>query len=115
MVIAVFEALRWNRTKPNSWMNNWFRGDDEGASDSPANRNPTVDDPNCQGMEISKVPFEELIKVFPNTQMVDLNIAQPKYATNTVLQSSEAIIMRELDALKKQIKALTKALEAKQT
>ncbi|KAJ3544692.1 hypothetical protein NMY22_g2688 [Coprinellus aureogranulatus] len=98
MVIAVFESLRWNRRKPNSWLNSWFRGDDEGADDSPANRNPTVDDPNCRGMEISKVPFEELIKVFPNTQM-----------------SSEAIIMRELDGLKKQIEASTKSLAAKQT
>ncbi|TEB35722.1 calcium activated cation channel [Coprinellus micaceus] len=95
--IALFESLRWNRQKPNSWMNHWFRGDDEGGDDSPANRNPTVDDPNCQGLQISKVPFEELITVFPNTQM-----------------SSEATIVKELDALKKQIEALTKMLEARQ-
>ena len=70
-IIALFESLRLDRTKPNSWLNSWFRGDDEAGMDCPANRNPSVEgDPNCEGMEISKVPFEELIKVFPNTQMV---------------------------------------------
>lgn len=91
--IALFES-RFSRNKPNAWLSNWFRGDDEGAGDSPANRNPTVNDPKCEGLEISKVPFEELVKVFPNTQM-----------------SSEAIIINELDSLKKQIETLTKALQ----
>lgn len=66
--IAVFESA-FNRRK-NSWMETWFRGNDEGEEDSPANRNPVVDDPNCPGLQISKVPFEELIKVFPNTAQV---------------------------------------------
>ncbi len=51
-------------------MNTWFRGNDEGEEDSPASRNPVVDDPNYPGLEISKVSFEELIKVFPNTSQV---------------------------------------------
>ena len=112
--IALFESLRWNRQKPNSWLNHWFRGDDEGADDSPANRNPTVDDPNCQGLQISKVPFEDLITVFPNTQMVCPMSLGPFYSADRLFQSSEAIIVKELDALKKQMEALTKALEAKQ-
>lgn len=67
--IAFFES-HFSRSKPDGWLNNWFRGDDEGSEDSPANRNPVVNDPNCEGMQISKVPFEELVKVFPNTQLV---------------------------------------------
>jgi hypothetical protein len=112
--IALFESLRWNRQKPNSWMNHWFRGDDEGGDDSPANRNPTVDDPNCQGLQISKVPFEELITVFPNTQMVCSVPFCLSYPADRLFQSSEATIVKELDALKKQIEALTKMLEVRQ-
>jgi hypothetical protein len=56
--------------RKNVWVDRWFRGEDEGAEDTPENRNPTVDDVNCRGMEISRVPFEELIKVFPNTTQV---------------------------------------------
>ena len=68
-LIALYES-RFDRTKENAWLKNWFHGDDESSDDSPANRNPVVDDPQCEGLQISKVPFEELIKVFPNTQMV---------------------------------------------
>jgi hypothetical protein len=53
-------------------MENWFRGNDEGSADSLENRDPIVDDPTCEGLEISRVPFSELIKVFPNTAQVIL-------------------------------------------
>ena len=33
------------------------------------NRDPTVDDPNCRGWVISKVSFEELVRVFPTAQV----------------------------------------------
>lgn len=66
--IATYEAL-FDREK-NAWMNSWFRGNDEGADDTPENRNPAVDDPACEGKQISKVPFEELVKVFPNSTQV---------------------------------------------
>ena len=52
------------------WMENWFRGEDEAPQDSPENRDPVVNDPNCEGLEISKVPFEELIKAFPKIDQV---------------------------------------------
>jgi len=66
--IATFESIfdRHNHT----WMDRWFRGNDEGEQDTPTYRNPVVDDPQCAGLQISKVPFEELIKVFPNTSVV---------------------------------------------
>jgi len=92
-LIALYESL-FDRRK-HTWMENWFRGNDEGEEDTPANRNPTVeDDPRCPGMQISKVPFEELVKVFPNTS-----------------QSSEATILKEIDEVKKQLQALTQKLD----
>lgn len=94
-IIALYES-RFDRKKPNGWLNNWFRGDDEGGDDSPRNRNPVVDDPKCEGLQISRVPFEELVKVFPNTQM-----------------SSETTILKELDSLKEQLASLTKLLESR--
>lgn len=60
-------------TQKHSWMRNWLRGNDEGEQDYPETRDPAVDDDDCQGMEISKVPFEDLIKVFPNTQQVRIS------------------------------------------
>jgi hypothetical protein len=54
------------------WMENWFRGEDEAPQDCPENRNPEVNDPNCEGLGISKVPFEELIKAFPKIDQVSL-------------------------------------------
>ncbi|TFK22323.1 calcium activated cation channel [Coprinopsis marcescibilis] len=90
-VIAMFEST-FDRKK-NAWLDRWFRGNDEGADDSPENRNPVVDDP--EGRTISKVPFEELVKVFPSTT-----------------QSSEATILREIDSLKHQLQQLTELLQA---
>lgn len=43
----------------------------EEDEDNPAVRNPDVDGEDGEsGLKISKVPFEELIKVFPNTHEV---------------------------------------------
>ncbi|KAF9464883.1 hypothetical protein BDZ94DRAFT_1296902 [Collybia nuda] len=81
-------------TQKHSWMKNWLRGDDEGEQDYPATRDPDVDDDGCQGMVISKVPFDELVKVFPNLQ-----------------QSSETTILREIDALKKQLALVLNKLD----
>ncbi|TFK43743.1 calcium activated cation channel [Crucibulum laeve] len=91
-IIALYEST-FDGHK-NSWLENWFRGDNEGAEDRPENRDPKVDDPSCEGLQISKVPFEELIKVFPNTQ-----------------QSSEATILKEIDQLKQKMDLLLKKLD----
>jgi len=91
VLIASFESF-FDRRK-HAWMKNWFRGNDEGAEDTPEYRDPAVDDPHCVGMQISKVPFSELIKVFPNTSV-----------------SGESTILSEMDDLKKQLKALTQKL-----
>lgn len=67
-LIAFYEST-FNKRK-YVWMENWFRGDDEAAEDCPENRDPEVNDPNCEGLVISKVPFEELIKAFPKIDQV---------------------------------------------
>ncbi|KAG6910952.1 hypothetical protein DXG01_006006 [Tephrocybe rancida] len=91
-VIAFFEATF--DKKKHTWMNNWLRGDDEGSQDYPETRDPEVDDTETSGMKISKVPFDELVKMFPNTE-----------------KSSEAAIIKEIHALKHQLARLVEKLD----
>jgi len=88
--IAFYESTV--RPKKNSWMTNWLTGIDEGEADAPENQDPEVDN---EGLRISRVPFAELIKVFPNTQ-----------------QSSEGTILKEIKELKEQLHAVMKRLES---
>jgi len=67
-VIALYESSSNNEYK-NRWVECWLRGGDDDAENSAENRNPTVDDPNCRGFEISKVSFEELVRVFPTAEV----------------------------------------------
>jgi hypothetical protein len=91
-IIAVFESTF--RARRNRWMSNWLSGNDEGEVDSPTNRDPIVDDREHDGLKISKVPFSELVKAFPDTT-----------------QSSEATLMKEIQDLKKQLSVVLKKLE----
>ncbi|KAF8812231.1 calcium activated cation channel [Phlegmacium glaucopus] len=88
-LIAVYESS-FDKHK-RVWMETWLRGDDEGSEYSPENRNPEVND---EGLQISKVPFEELIKVFPKTD-----------------KSSETSILEEIQDVKKQLHALMEKLD----
>ncbi|KAF9057937.1 calcium activated cation channel [Panaeolus papilionaceus] len=90
-VIALCESAFDSRR--HVWMESWFRGDNEGEQDSPTSRNPEVDDPACHGLEISRVPFEELIQVFPNSG-----------------QSMESSIINEIQDVKRQLDALMEKL-----
>jgi len=65
-MIAFYEASF--RTE-NAWVKNWVRGFDDIEEGSQI-RDPNVADDECHGFQISKVPFEELVKVFPDTQQV---------------------------------------------
>jgi len=77
-VIALYEST--SDKHKYVWMGgDWFRGDDEAPEDCPENRDPEVNDLNCEGLKINKVPFEELIKGFPKVD-----------------QSSEEVIMAKL-------------------
>ncbi len=69
-LIALYESTV--STRPASWVTNWMRGVDEGDENYPHSRDPIVDNVEDHGLEISKVPFTELIKVFPNTAQVSL-------------------------------------------
>ncbi|KAJ7686075.1 calcium activated cation channel [Mycena rosella] len=79
-MIAFYESVM--DTNKHVWMKRWLRGDDEGEDDQPEYRDPEVDDER----KISRVPFDELIKAFPNTN-----------------QSSEALMLKEILELKKQL------------
>ncbi|GLB34039.1 putative calcium activated cation channel [Lyophyllum shimeji] len=64
----------------------WLRGDDQGEADYPETRDPDVDE---DGLKISKVPFAELIKVFPDTQQsTEANIIKEVKAVGQAAQSS---------------------------
>lgn len=107
--IALFESV-FDRRK-HTWMDSWFRGNDEGEEDSPENRNPDVDDAGVGGLKISKVPFEELIKVFPNTSQVSwMFFAVDSTLLTISAQSSEATILKEIDEIKKQLQVLMQQL-----
>jgi len=47
-------------------MKNWLRGNDEADDDQLENRDPEVEGE----LQITKVPFAQLVKAFPNTQQV---------------------------------------------
>lgn len=67
-LIALYEASLGEQQ--NTWMTKWLSSDNQGDEDYPETRDPEVNEPD--GLKITKVPFEELIKVFPNTQQVRL-------------------------------------------
>lgn len=92
--IALYESMLDPRR--NKWMSNWVNGGLD-LCDTAETRDPDAEGEDAdRGLKISTVPFNELIKVFPNTT-----------------QSSEATILKEVDELKKKIDALTKMLEAR--
>ncbi|KZV77107.1 calcium activated cation channel [Peniophora sp. CONT] len=89
-IIALIEA---RLQSPHTWMNGTAGIDTEDDDAQPEARDPPASD---DGLVISRVPYKELITVFPNTH-----------------ESSEASILREIRALKEQLDGLTKLLEQK--
>jgi len=95
--IALYESTKQGAR--NGWMKSWLlnrdQGDSQDAIDRPASRDPEVDGQDAEhGLEISKVRFKELIKVFPDTY-----------------QSSEATVLKEIGELKGLVEALGKKIE----
>lgn len=66
--LALFETTL--DTTTNRFMKNWFGATEDGEEDDPENQDPDVDE---EGMVLSKVPFAELVKAFPNTQVVSFS------------------------------------------
>lgn len=63
LVVALFESQIDARA--DRFIKNLYDHIDEGEEDDPGNQNPTTD--REDGLEISRVPFDELIKGFPNS------------------------------------------------
>ncbi|GJE84363.1 hypothetical protein PsYK624_004390 [Phanerochaete sordida] len=91
-VIGLFEA-ELDPSK-NKWVNAWLSHPDQGEADVPEYRDPAVDGADAaKGLQISRVPFAELVKVFPDTT-----------------HSSDAVIVKEVKELKAQIEELKQLL-----
>ncbi|PBK69758.1 hypothetical protein ARMSODRAFT_935567 [Armillaria solidipes] len=88
-VIALYES-----TRGRHWVTDWLRSDNEGDENYSQSRDPEADAEE-DGRKISKVSFEELIKAFPNTA-----------------QSSEELLLNEINGLKKQLNAVLQKLDA---
>ncbi|KAI0960415.1 hypothetical protein AcW1_004936 [Taiwanofungus camphoratus] len=94
-IIAVYEA-ELDPAK-NKWVKDWLSHPDEGDEDNERHQNPEAGSEDAEhGLEISKVLFEDIVKVFPDTT-----------------QSSEAVILREIRQLKGQVEELKKLLTEK--
>ncbi|OJA19294.1 hypothetical protein AZE42_00451 [Rhizopogon vesiculosus] len=86
-IIALYETSSMKQ----SWMVNWLRADDEVDTQDPFVLNPVVEGSDAeQGLEITKVPFDDLIKSFPDTT-----------------QSSEATILKEIRDIQQRLEVLT--------
>ncbi|KAG7097202.1 hypothetical protein E1B28_004573 [Marasmius oreades] len=88
-LIAIYEITP---RKKDGWVANWMQGNDHGDDDYAESRDPEIDDEN--GLSISKVPFMELIKVFPNTAV-----------------SSDTLLMNEIRELREQFATIARKLD----
>lgn len=69
VVISVYEA-ELDPSK-NKWVKDWLSHPDQGSDDNPEYQDPVVDGEDAdKGLVISKIPFAEIIKVFPDTTHV---------------------------------------------
>jgi hypothetical protein len=71
VMIAIYET-ELDPSK-NHWMNDWLSHPDQGLEEIPEHRDPEVDgEDRAKGIKISVIPFEELVKVFPDTTHVSV-------------------------------------------
>jgi hypothetical protein len=55
----------------NKWVKDWLSHPDQGLDDVPEHRDPVIDGPDAtKGWQISKVKFDELVKLLPDTTHV---------------------------------------------
>ncbi|KAH9045267.1 calcium activated cation channel [Lactarius pseudohatsudake] len=92
-IIALYESF----SPKKRWLDDFINGPPLEDEDGVVARDPEVGEEDAQsGLVISRVPFSELIKAFPNTQ-----------------ESSETSIIKEIRQVKAQLDALTKRLDGK--
>ncbi|KIP12742.1 hypothetical protein PHLGIDRAFT_17507 [Phlebiopsis gigantea 11061_1 CR5-6] len=97
LAIAIYET-QLDPSK-NRWVHDWLTNPDQGLEDTVEYRDPEVDGEDAaKGLKISTVPFEEIVKVFPDST-----------------HSSEATIIKEIRDLKKQLEELKQLLVEKNT
>ncbi len=114
MIIALYESTPLKK----NWLDDFINGTPLDEDDSPAARDPVVDGEDARnGIVISRAPFSELVKVFPNTHEVSLKhlclVARPDFII--IIQSGEANIVKEIHELKTQLDALIRSLDAKKS
>lgn len=67
LAIAFFEASWVQR----SWVAHWLNGEDAIDFEDPSIIDPVVEGPEAEyGLQISKVPFNQLVRKLPNTELV---------------------------------------------
>ncbi|THV08302.1 calcium activated cation channel [Dendrothele bispora CBS 962.96] len=94
-MIALYESFREERA---GWVKHWLHGTDQGDDNYEAIRDPEpAEEDVSSGLKISKVPFTELVKVFPNTA-----------------QSGETLLMLEVQELRAKLDAVLQKLEGNQ-
>ncbi|KAG8881203.1 hypothetical protein FRB97_009772 [Tulasnella sp. 331] len=93
MIIALWESQLSARS--SALLSHVFDSLEDGEEDDPGRKDPSTE--NEDGMEISRTPFDELIKRFPNT-----------------FQSAEESILNEIKLLSKRIDELSKRLDGKE-
>ncbi|KAF8272129.1 calcium activated cation channel [Lactarius quietus] len=92
-IIALYESF----SPKKRWLDVFINGAPLEDEDSPLARDPDVGGEDAaSGLVISRVPFSELVKEFPN-----------------IHESSEVCILKEIDQVKAQLDALTKRLDGK--
>lgn len=91
IIFALYETYLDPRT--NKFTRAWFEANAEDEEDDPECQNPAMPQDEQDG-QISKVPFDELIKAFPNTAI-----------------SVEAAIISEINTLKERIDYLISKVE----
>lgn len=109
-VIALYESF----SPKQRWLNEFINGASLEDEDSPFARDPDVGGEDAEsGLVISRVPFAELVKEFPNIHEVS-SLSMFNYPHGQiVLQSSETCIIKEIHQVKAQLDALTKRLDEK--
>ncbi|KAI0303946.1 hypothetical protein BC826DRAFT_201757 [Russula brevipes] len=94
-VIALYESS----SPKTRWLDDFINGTPLDEGDSPADCDPQVEGEDAgNGLVISRVPFSELVKEFPNTH-----------------ESSEANIVKEIHQLKTRLDAVIASLDEKKS
>ncbi|KAI0751001.1 calcium activated cation channel [Daedaleopsis nitida] len=92
-IIALYET-QLDPAK-NKWVKDWFSSADDGGENAPHYQNPEVNGEDAQrGFAISKVPFEDLVAMFPDTT-----------------HSSEMVIMKEVKELRSEVAELKQLIK----